>query len=77
MINKSNEPIRDVVISHRLEGSFEGLVRARRVLSRNPLIVEDFITAPYKIEGGNLYIGAPVIYAGEQLQFEYSVKSKV
>ncbi len=77
VINKSNETIRDVVISHKLEGGFEGLVRARRVISKNPLIVEDFITAPYKLEGGNLYIGVPAIHAGEQLQLEYSVKASV
>lgn len=77
VLNKSNETIRDVVISHRLEGSLEGLVKARRIISKNPLIVEDFITAPYKLEGKNLYIGVPVVHAGEQLQLEYSVKASV
>ncbi len=75
--NKSAETIKDVVISQKLEGSFEGLVRARRILSRHPLIVEDFITAPYRVEGDNLYIGVPAIHAGEQLQLEYSVRASV
>lgn len=77
VFNKSNETIKDVVISQKIEDGFEGFVRARRILSRNPLVVEDFITAPYKIEGGNLYIGVPSISAGEQLQLEYSVKASV
>lgn len=77
IVNRSREAIRDVIISQRVEGGFEGTVRAKRILSRSPLIVEDFITAPYKIEGNNLYIGIPAMSAGEQLQLEYSINSHV
>lgn len=77
VLNNSNETIKDIIISQRLEGIFEGLVRARRILSRSPLIVEDFINAPYNMEEGKLYIGIPILHAGEQLQLEYSIKASI
>lgn len=77
VLNKSNETIRDVIIYHKVEGSLKGSVRARRIISRSPLIVEDFVIVPYKWENENLYIGVPAIHAGEQLQLEYSVKAPV
>ncbi|MCS6998178.1 MAG: hypothetical protein NZL86_02135 [Aquificaceae bacterium] len=71
--NGSGETISNIVITQALEGSIEGLIRGRRILSRSPLLVEDFVTAPYNMERNKLYIGVPKLMPGETLQLEYRV----
>ncbi|MCX8164692.1 MAG: hypothetical protein N3D14_04785 [Aquificaceae bacterium] len=77
LANKSSEHLRDIIITQNIEGRLDGLVRARRMISKNPLIVEDFITAPYHMDGNQLYIGIPALSSGEELQLEYRVLSSV
>lgn len=73
--NTSNKIVKDIIIAQTLEGSVDGLVKARRIVSKSPLVVEDFTTAPYHMENNRLYIGVPKMMPGEVLHLEYRAKA--
>lgn len=75
--SKSSEVLKNVVVTQKIDGQFDGFIRAKRILSKSPLIVEEYITAPYHIEKDMLYIGIPVIYPGEEMQLEYRVNASI
>ncbi|MEN3028856.1 MAG: hypothetical protein ABDH29_06545 [Aquificaceae bacterium] len=73
--NRSNRIVKDIIITQTLEGSVDGLVKAKRILSKSPLVAEDFITAPYHMENNRLYIGIARMMPGEVLQLGYRLQA--
>lgn len=75
--NKSNEHIEGLSIMQKLEGKLEGALRARRIVSKSPLIVEDFLRLAYTVEKDGIRINLPPIRPGEEIQLEYTMNAKI
>lgn len=75
--NKSGTIIKDIIIAQKIERSFDSFVKVKRIISRSPLIVEDYLSAPYNMERNTVYIGLPKLGPNEEVVLEYKVSSGV
>lgn len=71
--NVGDNHIEDIVLLQVAKGIASGFIKARKILNRTPLIVEDFIMVPYRQEGENIYIGLASLKPGEHLLLNYKI----
>lgn len=71
--NKGKEVISNIVLSQTVDGSIEGLINVRRIISKSPFVVEYSTLTAQNPEKGKFYITIPSLSSNEELFLEYRV----